>query len=500
EPSGNLIWVPCYDNFTCANLEVPLDYEHLSAGYTNVAFIKHEGSDPSAEDIIFNPGGPGGSGVNYIRKGYNSLRNKKPGIGWEYNLISFDPRGVKNSGPNLDCFGKNKIAKALYHSSFSSFSGTRMSAAVSVGSKYLPPGFAQVEALGKFCSEVHKNGDAGHAGTVAVAQDLMHFIQVRAASRGRPAAQAALNFYGGSYGTVIGSTFAALYPDRVRRMILDGVVDAPGWYKGTNWGDLRQVDECVQSFFNTCYAAGLKCALNKGAKSPADIQARFDAVLKDIEAYPIPVFDPRLVSMPVVIEIDHVLSLVFAALYSPLQRFPFLAEIFEALERRDGTEFVKSQKFGKLSLMQGPPLFRSLSLSPPKSQIFDGKPFLDDSGQVRCRYLTNVGSKFAQPINTSTPILFLTNALDPITPSATEMSSIFTDSIVLTANATGHCMTDSKCSRGYVKKYLATGQLPPKNAMCEVEQIPFLSKIEAQRFIAWYVMDGDDEEHSLLWL
>jgi predicted small metal-binding protein len=350
---------------------------------------------------------------------------------------------VKNSGPNLDCFVNNEFARKLYFSKLYEADGE---GTVSQGSKYLPPEFAEAEALGKFCSEVHRNGDAGYAGTAAVAQDLWHFIQVRAASQGRRANRATLNYYGASYGTVIGSTFAALYPNRVRRMILDGVVDANVWYQGLDFGDFRQADECVESFFDTCYMAGLRCAFNKGAKSREEIRDRFDAVLKDLEAYPIPVFNPRLVSMPVVVTIDHIRDLVFDALYNPTKSFPRVAAIFEELERRDATLFVKSKGLGQVTmktmegmcslgdgvidsqkesrdnrkkkprrestmetliipaidahgrynvsntamwnehkrlrvrpkyhtevLMQGPPFYRALSISPPKSQMFDGK-------------------------------------------------------------------------------------------------------------------------------
>lgn len=51
-----LSWVKCFDNFTCTNLEVPLDYADESAGTTNIAFIKYQGGDGSGPDILYNPG------------------------------------------------------------------------------------------------------------------------------------------------------------------------------------------------------------------------------------------------------------------------------------------------------------------------------------------------------------------------------------------------------------------------------------------------------------
>lgn len=61
----DLSWTPCYGNYTCVNLEVPLDYEDLAAGTTNIAFIKWAATkQPALGDIIFNPGGPGGRYVD----------------------------------------------------------------------------------------------------------------------------------------------------------------------------------------------------------------------------------------------------------------------------------------------------------------------------------------------------------------------------------------------------------------------------------------------------
>lgn len=54
--SKELSWVKCFDKFTCANLEVPLDYKDEAAGTTNVAFIKLQGGDGSGPDVLFNPG------------------------------------------------------------------------------------------------------------------------------------------------------------------------------------------------------------------------------------------------------------------------------------------------------------------------------------------------------------------------------------------------------------------------------------------------------------
>jgi len=98
--TGDIQWVQCYgENFTCVNLEVPLDLDDPTVGSTNIAFIKHAAPvQPALGDMILNPGGPGGSGVGMVL-GYERWR---PLLGQRYNLIGMDPRGVNNSGPNVD--------------------------------------------------------------------------------------------------------------------------------------------------------------------------------------------------------------------------------------------------------------------------------------------------------------------------------------------------------------------------------------------------------------
>lgn len=56
KPSPELDWKPCFENFTCTKLEVPLDYADPSVGKTGIAFLKYSSQNPSAEDILINTG------------------------------------------------------------------------------------------------------------------------------------------------------------------------------------------------------------------------------------------------------------------------------------------------------------------------------------------------------------------------------------------------------------------------------------------------------------
>jgi hypothetical protein len=86
---------------TCALLQVPLDYTNVSIGATNIAIIKRPGETPDAQEVLVNPGGPGGSSVDMVLGDCASIQDK---IGTKYALVGIDPHKVKNSGPSSDCF------------------------------------------------------------------------------------------------------------------------------------------------------------------------------------------------------------------------------------------------------------------------------------------------------------------------------------------------------------------------------------------------------------
>ena len=65
-PCADLEWTPCFDKFSCARLIVPLDYSDTTVGNTTIAYIKLSAAKQPAQDILFNPGGPGGSGVQSV--------------------------------------------------------------------------------------------------------------------------------------------------------------------------------------------------------------------------------------------------------------------------------------------------------------------------------------------------------------------------------------------------------------------------------------------------
>ncbi|KAL5439198.1 hypothetical protein PMIN07_007240 [Paraphaeosphaeria minitans] len=486
----DLKWTPCYDNFTCARLIVPLDYANPHVGNTTIAYIKLPSATQPAEDILYNPGGPGNSGVDAVLHGSAQLLNT---LGTTYNLIGFDPRGVNNSGPSLSCFPGDPASEALFKSQFHRPINSK-------SPESLARQFEIAGAWGDWYSSVHGNDSARYAGTVATARDMLNYAEKKAVAEGRKAEEAKLWYWGVSYGTVLGSTYATLFPDRIGRLILDGVVDVETYYKN-NVSGLSQSDEAVSSFAKACHTVGRhKCAFYSSAAE--DITKRMRNVIKDVRKDPIPVVDSTM--SPVLVTYEDLVFTLFALLYNPVQGFPLLAQIFAELEQRNGSSLALTVQAvsptgvdygGLISCMDSikvPGVYnisttamweqhvkdedsqsqwvgdswatvsllcRKMDIVPPESQRFNGLP----------------GAK-----ETSFPLLFIGNTIDPITPiaGARKMSDLFPGSVLLTQDSIGHTSlaASSACTSHNVQQYLG-GVLPAANTICDAESVPFVTDV-----------------------
>ena len=94
-----LKWQACYSDFECADLRVPIDYTDFTLGTFKIALLRYGAQEPANRigSLIVNPGGPGGSGVDYA---YNAEYIFDPEVLDRYDIVGFDPRGVNRSAPH----------------------------------------------------------------------------------------------------------------------------------------------------------------------------------------------------------------------------------------------------------------------------------------------------------------------------------------------------------------------------------------------------------------
>ncbi|MFJ8651073.1 alpha/beta hydrolase [Streptomyces rochei] len=199
-----LDWRACgtadYPTLQCASLTVPLDHARPEGRRITLALsrVPHTAATYQGP-LLVNPGGPGGSGLTLAGFVASSLPEE---VAAQYDVIGFDPRGVGRSEPALNCRPGH----------FAPVRPDSLPAAEAVEKANL----ARARSFAEACGEKH--GDVlPYIDTVSAARDV---DAIRAALGARK-----VNYFGYSYGTYLGAVYAKLYPDRVRRLVLDSVVD-----------------------------------------------------------------------------------------------------------------------------------------------------------------------------------------------------------------------------------------------------------------------------------
>ncbi|KAL4876936.1 Alpha/Beta hydrolase protein [Aspergillus karnatakaensis] len=512
-PSPTLTWTPCFENFTCSRLEVPLDYGDPSRGNTAIAFIKFAATNVSdgTRDLLLNPGGPGTSGIDLVLTQDPALTALAQG---QHNIVGFDPRGVGRSGPEVNCWPAHPQQRAQFERLY--YPDTTNASATSLGQQ-----FAAAEIFGRACSATvgGKDGTASFVSTPAVARDLLSYIEAEAAASGRKKLKAKLWYYGISYGTVIGTTFAHLFPDRVGRMILDAVVDAEDYY-GLGWeSNLLDTDEVLAAFFESCFEAGQEiCPF--WAPSVQRTAARLDNLLERLRYNPIPILPGDACPLPMLATYSDLKQVVLRSMYFPFQGFPSLATILAGLEQGDTTAYTAAVMSGTLVASPCNHAIEGLNSTATKDvntiiscvdnfgenkyttieeyeefvdtltdqSAFFGEVWPTNGNPVLCRAFEGEAvpsarlerpSSILERRKTKNPILFVTSAFDPVTPhrGAHKMSAVFPGSVVLTQNSVGHTalLSASSCLFENIHGYLLEGRLPAANATCEPDVRPFES-------------------------
>ena len=249
-------------------------------------------------------------------------------------MVSFDPRGVNNSGPSVDCFGNNQQARITFETIF-------LSDVTDASSISLETQFYSSDLFGQWCTETFGSGNKTeqYISTPAVAQDMLTFAKAEQRLAGKPEDEAELWYYGLSYGTVLGSTFASLFPNNVGRVILDGVLDVQDYYEGGWKTNLFDTDETLLTFSKYCYESGPKNCSFWGP-SEQNITDRLDNILMKIKDHPVPVAglpDGGTIGLATYSDLKQSM---LETLFAPTQAFPLLADILMSLEMGNGSLIV----------------------------------------------------------------------------------------------------------------------------------------------------------------
>ncbi|WP_228052326.1 alpha/beta hydrolase [Nodosilinea sp. LEGE 07298] len=193
------------DPFNCARLEVPLDYNDPTGETMQIAVLRLPAQGEPSERIgslVINPGGPGGSGMQVAVLSAVGLRDSP--LLQRFDWVGFDPRSVGASSPAISCFTDAESDRGENKTTLLGTSGEWTT--------------ADTRELMEQCA----NGSGGEAVLAAVGtRNVARDMDVLRAALG----DETLTFFGQSYGTRLGAVYAEMFPQNVRAMVLDGVLD-----------------------------------------------------------------------------------------------------------------------------------------------------------------------------------------------------------------------------------------------------------------------------------
>ncbi len=288
----------------CATVALPLDYDNPTGATTDVAVLRLTARDPARRigTLFLNPGGPGASGVQFAAFARLFL---SPAVLDRFDIIGFDPRGT-NYSAGVRCW-KNLGEQ---------FDG--IEPILTLPFPYERPelrAYARAsEDFGRACSTRGKTL-AGSMSTAEVARD-MDVLRRMAGDR-------KLTYLGFSYGSYLGTVYSSMFPDRVRAVAIDGVIDPVAWAGTTSTASVPQTQrlrsgegaaKALREILVRCAAKGPDYCRVASLGDPAAVYADIVAQLK---AAPIVIADPDTGEVFLELGYPVLTSLLLGDLYSP---------------------------------------------------------------------------------------------------------------------------------------------------------------------------------------
>ncbi|TFK31143.1 Alpha/Beta hydrolase protein [Crucibulum laeve] len=409
-PSDNLTWVECFSNKQCTRLNVPLNYSDPSAGTAVLAVIRTpsalNGTAAYGGPLLLNPGGPGGSGVDLIVSAGDMMAASIP----EFDLVSFDPRGVGVSTPKISFFNTD-IERAVYDFGVNAVDTV-------LNPDPVARQWAQNQVLGQLVKD-RDNGFLAHVSTDNIARDMLHMVELHGDTK--------LQYWGISYGTVIGATFSAMFPDRVGRVIIDGVLDMEGYYNADWSQEGLDSDKTLQTFFDGCNQAGpAACAFY--ASSPQKIAQNLNDLYNAVDVQPVPAYSPSSNKYGTV-DRATLRNALLSSMYTPYQSFSMLAQGLADLSKGNGSTIFQLSTDSVSEPAIAVACTDAVKITDKPDQL---RPYAQWTSKISSFSSITAGVKifcsgwqinpdhFRGPIsgNTSFPLLVIGNTADPVTPLA----------------------------------------------------------------------------------
>jgi pimeloyl-ACP methyl ester carboxylesterase len=452
-------WTGCGDGFECTRVEVPVDYGRPTAGTVRLSVVRQPAGrrDGRIGSLVLNPGGPGGSGVDYARRASTVVSDA---VRRRFDVVGFDPRGVGQSDP-LQCLD-DKATDALLGADPTPDDPAEVRAAV-----------AQSQNLAAQCKA--RGGPLlAHVGTAEAARDMDVLRAVLGDRR--------LNFLGKSYGTFLGATYAQEFPRNVGRFVLDGALDPALDAEAINLGQAQGFERATRAFVTDCVRQQT-CPLGSDVDGA---MARLQELMRGLDGRPLRTRDP---ARPLT-EGRGVLGIA-AAMYDD-QYWPVLRQALQAALNGDGSTLLL---LADALTDRGPEGFRSNSNTviyavncldrPDRGGLAEVQRALPRYtkaaptwgrflawSELPCAYWPVKDGGHPEPLRAagSGPIVVVGTTRDPATPYAWAqgLARELENGHLVTYDGDGHTAykRGSTCVDQAVDAYLLDGQVPRDGLRC----------------------------------
>lgn len=453
----DLSWSDCGDGGHCATVTVPVDYAKPDGATTRLRMVLYPATGDSTRSIFVNPGGPGGSAIDFASTMEGSLGDA---VRRDADVVGVDPRGVGKSSP-LTC-----LSDATFDEYAAGDPDPDDAAEIAASRSALTE-------LGAAC-EKNSGELAAHVSTVEVARDM----DVVRALLGRTK----LDWFGASYGTELGAVYAQLFPSKVGRMVLDGAVDPSLDSVESSFAQAAGFQRALAAYAADCVTAEA-CPIGDDADAGV---AKIADLMTQLDAKPLPGAGDRELTE------GRAFYGIAVTLYDKTT-WPLLTQALTAAFKGNGSVLVALSDAYFERKPDG-------SYGSNIGQVITAVSCLDSPGGLTVADVERVTPRFVKespvfgralafgalgctdwPIESDNPlptidgkgappIVVVGTTRDPATPyeSAQALAQQLESGVLLTRDGDGHTayLSGNDCITRAVDRYLADGTVPKADTTC----------------------------------
>lgn len=451
-------WESCEGGQLCAEIKVPMDYANPSGETITISALRMPATGEKQGTLLVNPGGPGGSGYDFVLDAGATYFSDE--MHSRYDILGFDPRGVKRSAPVTCLTDQERDAARAKVFELGTDAG-------------LAAARAENQAFAAKCAE--KSGEVlGFVDTTSAAKDMDILRAVSNDSK--------LHYLGYSYGTFLGSVYASLFPDNVGRMVLDGALDPALSNEEVTYGQATAFEKALRTYVGSCQQ-GSDCPF-KGSVDEA--VAQIQALINDINVQPRTASDGRQVNATMFV------NGIITPLYSNANWPTLTAAFSEALKGnvgpmlslsdfgadREGNGTYGSNSalaFTAINCLDYPMVTDTAAMRADEQKLREASPTFGSFlayGGITCIDWPYKNVRSPAPVEYSgeQPIVVVGTTGDPATPVewATSLRKQLGNASLVTWEGEGHTAygRSNSCVTGLVDQYFLHGTVPADNSVC----------------------------------